>query len=99
MKPRTIEYTAQYKKDIKREKKGVYGSVLQGDFLDVITLLMNDTPLPEKYRDHALRNNWQGYRDCHVRPDFILIYKKKDISDKERYLYLIRIGSHSELGL
>lgn len=57
--------------------------------------LSNDEPLAEKYRDHALVGDWNEHRDCHVKPDLILIYRKSS----EGVLQLVRLGSHSELGL
>jgi mRNA interferase YafQ len=54
---------------------------------------MNDEELPEKYHDHALSGDWFGYRECHVKPDLLLIYKKPD----DKVLRLARLGSHSGL--
>jgi mRNA interferase YafQ len=59
-----------------------------------VTLLANDEPLPRRYFDHALAGEWSDHRDCHIRPDLILIYYKLD----ETSLDLVRLGSHSELG-
>jgi mRNA interferase YafQ len=59
----------------------------------VLTLLLNDQPLPTRYRDHPLRGEWADHRDCHIRPDLILIYRKPDADRLE----LVRLGSHSEL--
>ena len=56
--------------------------------------LANDQPLEPRHRDHALSSNWKGYRDCHVRPDLVLIYRLD-----ENRLMLARLGSHSELDL
>ena len=56
-------------------------------------MLVSDTPLPIKNRDHALRGEWIGFRDCHVRPDLVLIYRKFEPA----LLELTRLGSHSEL--
>lgn len=60
--------------------------------VEVLYLLANDQALPEKYRDHALSGNLQGFRECHVKPDLLLIYKQAGES-----LELARLGSHSEL--
>jgi len=66
------------------------------DLMDeVIKMLANDTLLPEKYQDHALIGNWKGYRECHVAPDWLLVYKKE--KDK-MILLLTRTGTHSDLG-
>jgi mRNA interferase YafQ len=64
------------------------------DFLEVIQLLMHDKPLPERYQDHALKGEWIGYRECHIKPDWLLIYEK---SNSPKKLILARTGSHSEL--
>jgi mRNA interferase YafQ len=60
---------------------------------DILALLVADQPLPEKNRDHALSGEWKGYRDCHLKPDLLLIYGKPDAET----LRLARLGSHSEL--
>ena len=61
----------------------------------VVELLADDKPLPERHVDHALSGAWKDYRDCHIRPDLVLIYWKPD----DATLELVRLGSHSELGL
>jgi mRNA interferase YafQ len=60
----------------------------------VLGPLLNDVPLAVRYRDHALSGEWARFRDCHVKPDLVLIYEKPD----DDTLRLIRLGSHSELG-
>ena len=60
---------------------------------EVLKLLLVDEPLPEKNRDHALSGDWAGYRECHIKPDLLLIYRKPDADT----LRLARFGSHSEL--
>jgi mRNA interferase YafQ len=92
---RKIERTTRFKRDYKRELKGQYSQVLAGDFIDILKLLLIDLPLEERQRDHALTGNWVDHRDCHIRPDLILIYRKPD----KEVLQLVRLGSHSELGL
>jgi mRNA interferase YafQ len=92
---RTIERTSQFKRDYKRERKGRRGASLDASLSDVLNLLIRDTPLPEKYVDHPLGGDWKGFRDAHVFPDLILLYEKPDRST----LRLVRLGSHSELGL
>jgi len=59
----------------------------------VLTLLLDDQPLPAHYRDHPLRGEWADHLDCHIRPDLILIYRKPDPDRLE----LVRLGSHSEI--
>ena len=62
-------------------------------FLTVVEMLANDEALPHKYRDHILSGDWENHRECHIKPDWLLIYKKNDVNQ----LILIRTGSHSEL--
>lgn len=84
-----LRQTSQFKKDIKKQiKKGKNPDELTS----LIKLLIKDEPLPPKYKDHALIGNWSDRRDCHVEPDWILIYKKT-----EDELLLERTGSHSDL--
>jgi mRNA interferase YafQ len=92
---RTIERTNQLKRDYKRELKGQHRVTLEDDFRQVVGLLVSDQSLPEQYRDHALTGNWKDFRDCHIKPDLVLIYQKPD----DGRLVLVRLGSHSELGL
>jgi mRNA interferase YafQ len=75
--------------------KGRYRNTLEAQFTDVLGLLAQDLPLAERHRDHPLAGSWAGFRDCHVKPDLVLIYEKPDATT----LRLVRIGSHSELGL
>ena len=92
---RTIERTGQFKRDYKREVKGVQRQALEGDFSTLVTLLATDQPLAEKHRDHLLGGEWKDHRDCHIKPDLVLIYRKLE----QDVLQLVRLGSHSELGL
>lgn len=92
---RRIENTGQFKRDFKREAKGIHRAALGNEFLDVIKSLANDLPLEEKHKDHPLAGEWKDHRDCHVKPDLVLIYRKPDTHT----LQLVRLGSHSELGL
>jgi mRNA interferase YafQ len=92
---RTIKQSSQFKRDLKREARGPHRQTLQSDFVGIIQALANDEPLAEKYRDHALSGDWQDHRDCHIKPNLVLIYRKPD----DAVLQLVRLGSHSELGL
>ncbi|MBF0288291.1 MAG: type II toxin-antitoxin system YafQ family toxin [SAR324 cluster bacterium] len=84
-----IFYTSQFKKDYKRVKKQHKDlSKIQ----HVIECLVNEEPLDPKYKDHQLVGNWKQHKECHVEPDWLLIYR---ISGGN--LYLERTGSHSEL--
>ncbi len=86
---RTVHYTTRFKKDIKRlEKQGKTFDT----FRRVIKMLADGQPLSEKYRDHQLIGNYVGCRECHIAPNWLLIY---EVTDTE--LILIRSGSHSEL--
>ena len=87
----TIKYETGFKKDYKRIiKRGYDPRLLE----EVITLLAMQQPLPIKYRDHSLTGNYEGFRECHITPDWLLIYR---IDRKELILYLTRTGSHSDL--
>lgn len=92
---RTIRRTGRFKRDYKREAKGRHRATLDQDLLALVSLLAADAPLPEKYRDHALAGEWHDHRDCHLKPDLVLIYRKPDADTLE----LVRLGSHSELSL
>ncbi|MBV8764296.1 MAG: type II toxin-antitoxin system YafQ family toxin [Hyphomicrobiales bacterium] len=91
---RQIERTTRFKRDYKREMKGRHRATLQADLICETRALVVDAPLPEKHRDHPLYGNWSGFRDCHVKPNLILIYEKPDADT----LRLVRLGSHGELG-
>lgn len=92
---RTIRYTKRFKRDYRREKSGVLGRKLDPLIMEIVEMLAADTPLPRRNFDHALTGEWSDHRDCHIRPDLVLIYRKPD----EESLELVRLGSHSELGL
>jgi len=86
-----VTWTARFKKDYKLAmKRGL--SINELD--DVIRMLARGDELPEKYRDHLLTGNWKGHRECHIRPDWLLIYK---IDDGLLILTLARTGTHSDL--
>ena len=59
----------------------------------VVSLLADDIPLPDKNRDHGLAGDWQDHRECHLKPDLLMIYRKPSVE----VLQLVRLGSHSEL--
>jgi mRNA interferase YafQ len=92
---RTINYTSRFKKDYKRVKAGRHGKVIDKLLTDILDLLLVDADLPRKYVDHALTGEWNDHRDCHLKPDLILIYSKPTPDE----LNLVRLGSHSELSL
>ena len=92
---RKIDSVGPFRHDLKRERKGRYAKVIDFELDRIVTSLASDTPLPDRNRDHALSGNWRDHRDCHVRPDLVLIYRKPDPDT----LQLVRLGSHSELRL
>jgi mRNA interferase YafQ len=92
---RRIEPTGQFKRDYKRETKGQHRTTLDTDLKSVFQALACDQPLEARYQDHALTGEWKDHRDCHIKPDPVLIYQKPDAET----LRLVRIGSHNELGL
>ena len=92
---RTIRYTNRFRRDFKRVKGGRHGKTLDADLAQAIDILKADTPLPRRYFDHPLSGDWRDHRDCHIKPDLVLIYRKPDKDSLE----LVRLGSHSELGL
>lgn len=91
---RTIERSTAFKRDYKRIKATPrYRKDLDSLISDILKCLVADKVLPEKNYDHALSGNWTGYRECHIKPDLLLIYRKPD----QDTLRLARLGSHSEL--
>ncbi|MDR1685736.1 MAG: type II toxin-antitoxin system YafQ family toxin [Desulfovibrio sp.] len=92
---RTIERTARFRRDYKRETKTYGKTDLEDVFISALQLLIADAMLPEKFADHPMAGEWKDYRDCHIKPDLILIYRKPDNDT----LRLVRLGSHAELGL
>ena len=92
---REIDWTGQFKRDYKREVKGQHRLTLDEQLFAVVEDLANDVVLEPKLRDHALTGEWKDSRDCHIKPDLVLIYQKPDT----KTLRLVRLGSHSELGI
>ena len=87
----SIRPTTRFQKDLKRiEKRGYNISLLT----EVIKKLANGEQLPEKNKDHNLFGEYAGCRECHITPDWLLIY---EIADNELILYLTRTGTHSDL--
>ena len=87
---RRIEFGSAFKKDHKRmAKRGAFLSKLDS----VLELLMADAPLPQRNRPHMLSGEWKGFWECHIEPDWLLIY---DLDDPE-VLALHRTGTHSDL--
>lgn len=91
---RTIERASAFKRDFKKVALSPRHRQDLGPLLtDLLGRLIQDLPLPESLRDHALTGNWAGYRECHMKPDLLLIYSKPDPDT----LRLARLGTHSEL--
>ena len=92
---RTIERTGRFKRDYRRESRGLHRNDLEERLTAIVNPLAHDIPLDARYHDHALSGPWSDFRDCHLWPDLILIYQKPDAN----ILRLVRLGSHAELGL
>jgi mRNA interferase YafQ len=90
---RTIDRSSGFKRDYKREAKGRYRKTLDADLVPVLTKLAADVALEPRNRDHDLSGNWSGFRECHIKPDLLLIYQKINLDS----LKLARLGSHGEL--
>ena len=86
-----IRYSARFHRDYKVIKKRGYDTRL---LEKVIDMLSAEQPLPSRCRDHDLAGNYKGHRECHITPDWLLIYK---IKDNELILELTRTGTHSDL--
>jgi len=82
-------YSGLFKRDIKRaEKRGKDMSALRA----VLRLLLAGVPIPAAYKDHPLKGNWKHYRDLHIEPDWLLIYKTDDTN-----VWLVRTGTHADI--
>lgn len=87
----TVKFTTQFKKDYKKAiKRGCDMKLLEF----AITELANQRPLPERFRDHALGGEYEGFRECHIQPNWLLIYF---IENDLLILTLARMGSHADL--
>lgn len=86
-----LNATAAFKRDLRKlaNKPEVLVSL---EFIEVMYCLQQELPLSARYKDHQLKNNWDGFRECHIKPDLLLIYLVKDDG-----IELTRLGSHSEL--
>ena len=87
----TIKYQTAFKKDYKRIKKRGYDTRL---LEKTIKLLAEGQVLPAEYKDHALSGDYSGCRECHIAPDWLLVY---EVIDRELLLYLTRTGTHSDI--
>ena len=87
----TIKYQTAFKKDYKRIKKRGYDTRL---LKTVIDMLAEGKTLPAEYKDHGLSGDYKGCRECHISPDWLLVY---EVIEKELLLYLTRTGTHSDI--
>lgn len=90
---RSITRTTRFKRDFKRLKRGVHGTHIDSTLLQVVELLIADEQLPPSYSDHAMKGPLNDCRDCHLRADLVLIYRKTGADNLE----LVRIGTHTQL--
>ena len=86
-----VVLTNAFRKDYKLILRRGYNTALLEEVVDI---LASGEPLPDKYRDHELTGNFAGCRECHIKPDWLLIYQ---IREEELILYLTRTGTHSDL--
>jgi len=86
-----IERTSRFKKDYKLIKKRGYDIRL---LQEIVSILVEGDTLPEKYLDHPLKGDYKGCRECHITPDWLLIY---EVVENTLKLYLTRTGTHSDL--
>lgn len=91
---RRIERTKAFKRDYKRVKATPKHRDVEALLRQVLQLLAADVSLPERNRDHGLSGEWKDHRDCHLKPDLVLIYRKPS----KAVVQLVRLGSHSDLG-
>lgn len=90
---RTIKPTTVFRRDYRRVAASSRHRDLDGILPPLLEVLAADEPLPPKCRDHALTGNWTDHRECHIKPDLLLIYRKHG----DDLLQLVRLGSHSDL--
>jgi mRNA interferase YafQ len=90
---RKIDRPGSFKRDYKREAKGPHRRILDAVLIPALRALVLDQALPSRFRDHDLNGDWVDHRECHLKPDLLLIYRKVGVG----LLILVRVGSHSEL--
>lgn len=90
---RTIQTIRAFRRDLRQVKSNPRYRTIDDLLNPLLDLLAEDRALPAANRDHALSGNWADHRECHVRPDLLLIYRRPDANT----LQLVRLGSHSEL--
>lgn len=87
-----IERTNDFKRDFKRELRGRYSATVDEDLRQAVAYLVQGQPLPRNYQDHNALGEWKHHRECHLKPDLLLIYKTTETA-----VILSRIGSHTRL--
>ena len=92
---RSIEISGKFKREMRHLMSGIYRNVVKpkSELWEVIDALAEGLQLPEAYRDHPLHGNFEGSRECHIRPDLLLVYTLEG----DELLRLERLGSHSEI--
>ena len=90
---REVSRTTAFKRDYRRALRSSHSLHVKDVLACIVTLLADDRPLPSNYADHPLKGPWRGFRECHLRPNLLLIYRKADASA----LQPIRLGSHAQL--
>ena len=90
---REIDYSSQFQRDYKRESKSPKNKDLDKKLESTLDLLCSDSPLSRKYKDHVLKGEYEEIRECHIKPDLLLMYYKTG----KTLLTLVRLGSHAEL--
>lgn len=86
-----VEYTTKFKRDLKLAKKRKKDMT---SLRQIMQQIQHEKPLAQKLKDHSLSNNWKGYRELHVEPDWLLIYK---LIPSEKVVIFVRTGTHSDL--
>lgn len=90
---RTVRRAAQFRRDLKRFRND---AKLRQEIQTAVRMLAADEPLPMNFADHSLVGNLSDVRECHIKPDLLLLYRKETVNDGD-ILELIRIGSHAEI--
>jgi mRNA interferase YafQ len=90
---RTIRWSNAFQRDYKKLFASARSQRSKELLQQIVSLLAADQPLTSRHRDHALSGNWNGHRECHLKPDLLLIYRRTE----EDTLELVRLASHSEL--
>ena len=94
--PRAADFTKEFSKDWERlSRSGRYDMSRAKRVM--LLLIANDGPLGPEWRDHALKGEWLGYRECHIGGDFLLAYRLDETSGKSGKIYFARLGTHAEL--